>query len=137
MSPVLISSLLFKQTSISTDTSPTHDVNKIIDVDKLEETAKQCFFTDEGKVWLPIDVDAGEQDNPINVEMWIALDKATSGKLTNGAGAQDNPINVEKWIALSEATSAGVVLGNLANVQTSGNIFNCCICFGTFVKPVT
>ncbi|KAJ7235951.1 hypothetical protein C8J57DRAFT_1248055 [Mycena rebaudengoi] len=39
--------------------------------------AKQCFFANEGTARLPIDVDAGEQDNPISVEEWIALSKGT------------------------------------------------------------
>ncbi|KAJ7210620.1 hypothetical protein C8J57DRAFT_1257185 [Mycena rebaudengoi] len=111
---------------------------EILDVDKLAEPERQRFFADEGKFWLPIDVDAGEQDNPINVEMWIDMFNATTGNVANvltlslhTSGTQGRPIDVDEWIASTEAASLSVG----AKAPTSEHLFNCCIYFGTFIKP--
>ncbi|KAJ7210618.1 hypothetical protein C8J57DRAFT_1539975 [Mycena rebaudengoi] len=59
--------------SLTQNTSSTSDTVEIIDVDAFFEFYKQHFFAEEGSPELPIDVDAGAQDNPISVEQWIAL----------------------------------------------------------------
>ncbi|KAK6977880.1 hypothetical protein R3P38DRAFT_3236549 [Favolaschia claudopus] len=84
--------LLVQKNSLGADNAPTR------------------FVSFEGKQWFPIDVDQGDRDNPIDVDLWVCM--------------REHPME-----SGSITTSKNMIIKD-------PKVFQCGICWETLCKPV-